>query len=178
MHAFTIDAGNNITVFGSLRETEGRGAGIESFASAQELRGLAARWPGARLVEIWNGLPGVEPIRRFTSRTIAVNRIWRAIQSLKPAGSVPAGMAGLKKKPPRKPARRKGRALAPQTTKTAQVITLLEQPEGATLQAIMQATGWQAHSVRGFVSRQLGKKRGLRVGSFTRDGERVYKLKS
>jgi hypothetical protein len=58
------------------------------------------------------------------------------------------------------------------------VITLLEQPEGATLQAIMKATGWQAHRVRGFVSGQLGKKRGLRVRSLMRDGERVYKLKS
>ena len=65
-----------------------------------------------------------------------------------------------------------------QTTKTARVIALLEQPEGATLQAIMKATGWQAHSVRGFVSGQLAKKMGLRIRSFSRDGERVYKLKA
>jgi uncharacterized protein DUF3489 len=58
------------------------------------------------------------------------------------------------------------------------VIALLEQPEGATLKAIMKATGWQAHSVRGFVSGPLGKKMSLRIRSFTRDGERVYKLKA
>jgi hypothetical protein len=42
----------------------------------------------------------------------------------------------------------------------------------------MRATGWQAHSVRGFISGQLGKKMGLRVRSFERDGERVYAIKS
>jgi hypothetical protein len=56
------------------------------------------------------------------------------------------------------------------------VIALLQQPTGASLKAIMQATGWQAHSVRGFVSGQLGKKMGLRVSSFQREGERVYRI--
>jgi hypothetical protein len=41
----------------------------------------------------------------------------------------------------------------------------------------MRATDWQAHSVRGFISGQLGKKMGLRVRSFERDGERVYHIK-
>jgi hypothetical protein len=41
----------------------------------------------------------------------------------------------------------------------------------------MVATGWQAHSVRGFVSGQLVKKMGLRVKSYRRDGERVYAIK-
>jgi hypothetical protein len=59
-------------------------------------------------------------------------------------------------------------------TKTAQVIALLRQARGASLKAIMRTTGWQAHSVRGFISGQLGKKMGLRVRSFQRDGERVY----
>ena len=49
-------------------------------------------------------------------------------------------------------------------------------PAGSTLKAIMRATGWQAHSVRGFVSGQLGKKMGLRVKSFRREGERVYRV--
>ena len=41
----------------------------------------------------------------------------------------------------------------------------------------MAATGWLAHSVRGFISLQVGKKLGLRVRSFKRDGERVYAVK-
>ena len=42
----------------------------------------------------------------------------------------------------------------------------------------MKVTGWQAHSVRGFISGYLVKKMGLRVKSFRRDGERVYAVKS
>jgi len=37
-------------------------------------------------VEIWNSLAGVEPLERFTSRRVAVARIWKAIQYLEPAG--------------------------------------------------------------------------------------------
>jgi hypothetical protein len=59
----------------------------------------------------------------------------------------------------------------------AQVIALLHQPGGATLQAIVRTTGWQTHSVRGFISGQLKKKLGLKVRSFQRDGERVYSIK-
>jgi hypothetical protein len=57
------------------------------------------------------------------------------------------------------------------------VIALLERPTGASLKTIMGATGWQAHSVRGFISGQLGKRLGLRVKSFERDGERVYLIR-
>ena len=57
------------------------------------------------------------------------------------------------------------------------MIALLQQPQGATLRAIMRATGWQTHSVRGFVSGHLKKKLGLKVRSSQRDGERVYSIK-
>ena len=62
------------------------------------------------------------------------------------------------------------------TTKAARIVALLRQPQGATLQAVMSATGWQPHSVRGFISAQLVKKRKLHVKSFKRAGERVYKI--
>ena len=61
-------------------------------------------------------------------------------------------------------------------TKAATIIALLKEPSGGTLQAIMAATGWQPHSVRGFISAQLVKKRKLKVKSFKRNGERVYKI--
>ncbi|MGH9647231.1 MAG: DUF3489 domain-containing protein [Bryobacteraceae bacterium] len=42
---------------------------------------------------------------------------------------------------------------------------------------LMQATGWQPHSVRGFLSGTLRKKMSLKVGSVQReDGERVYSI--
>ena len=54
---------------------------------------------------------------------------------------------------------------------------LLQRKGGATLTQIVKATGWQAHSVRGFISGALGKKMGLTVESAKReDGERVYSL--
>jgi hypothetical protein len=64
------------------------------------------------------------------------------------------------------------------STKAELVLALLRQTSGATLRALMAATGWQAHSVRGFISGQLTKKRGLKVRSFKRDGERVYSVRS
>jgi len=41
----------------------------------------------------------------------------------------------------------------------------------------MRATQWQAHSIRGFLSAQVGKRMGIQVKSFERDGERVYAIK-
>src|SRR5881398_3101182 len=51
-----------------------------SFASERELQELASAWPMKRLMEIWNRLPGVEPVTRFTDRKTAIARIWRALQ--------------------------------------------------------------------------------------------------
>jgi len=64
------------------------------------------------------------------------------------------------------------------STKTERVIALLARPTGATLKAIMALTGWQAHSVRGFLSAQLGKRKGLRVESTKRKGHRFYRIVS
>jgi hypothetical protein len=62
-------------------------------------------------------------------------------------------------------------------SKTAAVLALLQRAKGATLTEIMQATSWQAHSVRGFISGTLGKKMRLTVTSTKRaDGARVYSV--
>lgn len=64
-----------------------------------------------------------------------------------------------------------------QGSKTAKVLALLQQSGGTTLKRLMKATGWQPHSVRGFLSGTLGKKMGLRIDSRkTDDGERIYNL--
>jgi hypothetical protein len=178
MPTFTIDTENNITAFSSLKEVEGSGAGAETFRSPEELAALASDWPGARLVEIWNSLPGVEPVERFTSRQVAVKRIWKAIQQLQPTGSAARRKVATKKGSAKKQASQKGRPAVGENSKTARVIALLRQPAGASLKVIMGTTGWQAHSVRGFISGQLGKRKGLRVRAFERDGERVYVIKS
>jgi hypothetical protein len=82
MKNFTIEnETNNITVHGSVKEAEAV-ANSERFSNEAALAKLAASWPAARLVEIWNSLPGETPVRKFKDRATAVSRIWKAIQSL------------------------------------------------------------------------------------------------
>jgi hypothetical protein len=98
---------------------------------------LAATWPGSRQVEIWNSLPGVEPVERFTSRQVAAARIWKAIQNLQPTAGAQRRQVAPKKGSARNKASRHARPAVRENTKTAKVIVLLQRPEGATLQAIM-----------------------------------------
>ena len=71
-------------------------------------------------------------------------------------------------KPARKP--REG-------TKQEALIAMLKRPEGASIAEIMEATTWQAHSIRGFIAGHLKKKLGLDVTSEKIEGRgRVYKL--
>ena len=64
-------------------------------------------------------------------------------------------------------------------SKAAQVLDLLKRTDSVTLAELMKATGWQAHSVRGFLSGTVGKKLGLTVVSTKAgDGERTYSVKA
>ena len=87
MKTFTINAENCITVHASKKAARETGEGI--FASAEELAELIGP-DNKRLVEIWNGIPGVTPVTKFANRKVATERIWKAIQSLGEA----AGTAG------------------------------------------------------------------------------------
>lgn len=66
--------------------------------------------------------------------------------------------------------------VAPKISKQQIVIELLSTSEGATLASIQEATGWQAHTVRGMISATLKKKLGLSIVSSQINGERVYKI--
>ena len=64
----------------------------------------------------------------------------------------------------------------PAKSKIAKVIEMLRRPSGASIKAIMSATGWQSHSVRGAISGAIKKKLGLKVASETRNGARFYRI--
>ena len=88
--------------------------------------------------------------------------------------------SGRKASPAKKaPTSRKKPTGARDGSKTAKVLDLLKRKDGATLKELMKATGWQAHSVRGFLSGTVGKKMGLTVtGTKGEDGERSYSVKA
>jgi hypothetical protein len=90
MKCFTIEnETNNITVHGSAKEAEAV-PDSERFGSEAALAKLAANWPTARLIEIWNSLPGANPVAKFKDRATAVSRIWKAIQTLGQTEPAPA----------------------------------------------------------------------------------------
>jgi hypothetical protein len=136
MTIFTIDSANHIAAYRSASEITDKGS--EQFTSEKELAQLAADWPGSRLVDIWNRMPGLTPLQRFTSRRLAIVRIWRAVQSLV-SGEHSGEVTGKRGPAAMKPRRKQHPHTGRKNTKQAQVLALLKRSGGATLQHLMRA---------------------------------------
>ena len=62
-------------------------------------------------------------------------------------------------------------------TKQFAAIAMLRSPRGITIDGLMKATGWQQHSVRGFLAGVVRKKLGLNLTSSLNEGQRIYQIK-
>ena len=117
-------------------------------ASNEELH--AAPLSGKRLLALWNALPGVEKRRKVGDRDALT-----AIEALPDPD-------------PQSDAKR--------PSKQDAVIAMLQRPEGATVDEVAIATGWQRHTIRGVFSGTLKKKLGLTLASAAEERGRVYRI--
>jgi hypothetical protein len=122
-------------------------------ASNAELQ--AAPLSGKRLLALWNALPGVEKRRKVGDREALIDQLWSAIEAL-PDPEPPSD--------------------ARRPSKQDAVIAMLRRPEGATVEEVARATGWQRHTVRGVFSGTLKKKLGLTLASAQEERGRVYRI--
>src|ERR1700726_1329105 len=120
-------------------------------ASNEELR--AAPLGAMRLLALWNALPGVERRKKVGDRDALIDQLWSAIEMLPE---------------PRPDAKR--------PSKQDAVIAMLRRAEGATVDEVVSATGWQRHTVRGVFSGTLKKKLGLTLHSAKEERGRVYRI--
>ena len=122
-------------------------------ASKEQLH--TAPLSGKRLLALWNALPGVEKRRKLGDRVALIDQLWMAIEAL----PEPEPQSEVK-----------------QSSKQGAVIAMLRRPEGATVDEIANAMGWQRHTVRGLFSGTLKKKLGLTVASAQEERGRVYRI--
>ena len=89
----------------------------------------------------------------------------KATAGARRANVAPAKAKAGKKASAKKKAPKSARNDAREGSKTATILDLLKRSGGATAKELLKATGWQPHSLRGFISGTLGKKMGLTVTS-------------
>jgi hypothetical protein len=121
---------------------------------------------GTTLVATEAGLAaiGIEPVVATTMTNLRKAKLELASVSKEPTETSPDAEA------PKPVAIRTG-------TKQAQIIALLQRPEGASIGEIVEATGWLPHSARGLISGGLKKKLGLCITTVREDARgRVYQI--
>ena len=122
-------------------------------ASNEELH--AAQLSGKRLLTLWNALPGVEKRKKVGDRDALIDQLWSAVEALPDPDQ---------------------RSETKRPSKQEAVIAMLQRPEGATVDEVASAMGWQRHTVRGLFSGTLKKKLGLTLASAHEERGRVYRI--
>ncbi len=120
-----------------------------------------AQKPPAAPAEAFPALPARQGLRAVAEAVLTAWDDAEAREARLPdaVAALRAALAGKPNRPPRDPARpRKPR----EGTKQQQVLAMLRRPEGATVAQIADATGWQAHTVRGFFA-GLKRRQGIAV---------------
>src|ERR1022692_223009 len=84
MKTFTIDSDLNITAHASEEEAANAlpPAGAHVFSTAAGLKGILKQFPAATAIDIWNGLTGVTPVKKFKDGATAAKRIFTQLQTL------------------------------------------------------------------------------------------------
>ena len=172
MKTFTIDSDNNITVYATRKAASDAKTSL-AFTSEDDLGALLGA-DSKRLIAIYNSLTGVTPVKKFTSSAVASKRIHAELAKLEAPVDATAKEPKAPKAPKAKAAKVAKVAKEPGTSKKDQVLALISGKNGATLDEIVTAMGWQKHTVRGFIA-ILGKK-GTKIESFKNEaGARTYK---
>ena len=125
------------------------------FAVASNAELHAAPLSGKWLLALWNALPDVAKRKKVGDRDALIDQLWSAIEMLPDPEP---------QSDPKRP------------SKQDEVIALLRRPEGATVDEVASATGWQRHTVRGVFSGTLKKKLGLTLASAKEERGRVYRI--
>lgn len=158
-----------------------KGDAVEKAVAALLSRRLVKSVPKAGALPLWEKSADGEPIALvITEKGLETIGIGKGDPSQPPPVVVAKGKPSKSKAPeaptPKKGPSTRAKSSPRPTSKIAKVVEMLRKPSGVTINAIMDATDWQAHSVRGAIAGAIKKKMGLKVISETRDDERVYRI--
>ena len=118
------------------------------------------------------------PVAAAETKATKTARVAKRDANVAPKKAKSGKKATPAKKAP-KATKREKKGDSARDSKAATILELLKRPGGATAKELMKATGWQPHSVRGFLSGTIRKKMGLDVISAkSEEGERSYSVKA
>ena len=183
---FRIDTDGGISAYPAKAEAQQAVAteGGQIFATERELAVVAKTAPMQTLVDTWNSLTGVTPVKKFKDRATAAKRIWDVVDTTlapemaatfaPPSQKAQPKAKATPKEAPKAAATEEPKAAPREGSKKAQALAMLKR--GTTREELQTAFGWLPHTTRGFLS-ILGKTNTIEATK-GEDGVRTYRLAS